>query len=368
MRFLALLLALALPLHADSLSDALQKALDNAKRPPLSAKGDDLYQEKDYEGAAAAYLEHVTHRPDDGNAWYNLACCLSLAGHKDDAVRALEQAIRAGFTDFDHMKGDTDLDPLRKKKSFKDLMNSSSSAVGPKPKTIWVEGGALLPCQVVKPKKYSSKKEYGLILLLHGRGDSAANFLTNVAGWRGDDFLVAALETPYVLGTMNGRTGYCWSPWQSGPGNIEKGYEISARSIGQALEKLKSEYKLDPKRVFLLGFSEGAFMSAHTAMKSADDIAGYICIGGGLDQRLVQPGEMEKLRGKRILIAHGVHDNVVPFRSGKALSDALETAGVQHDFLPYDGAHTIPEAVREAVSGWVRGEEIPEGLKQEEPE
>jgi len=143
---------------------------------------DKLYGEKKFEEAAAAYLEHVTSRPEDGNAWYNLACCLALAGRKAEAVTALEQAVKAGFRDVDHIEGDSDLDPIRKKKGYRGIVSGLKAAKGPKAATTWVAGEALLPCLVVKPKGYSSKKEYGLILLLHGRGDTAGHFLKRCRG------------------------------------------------------------------------------------------------------------------------------------------------------------------------------------------
>jgi len=369
MRLLALALALAmtLPVRADGLSDELEKALEAAKQPPASARGDKLYGEKKFEEAAAAYLEHVTSRPEDGNAWYNLACCLALAGRKAEAVTALEQAVKAGFRDVDHIEGDSDLDPIRKKKGYRGIVSGLKAAKGPKAATTWVAGEALLPCLVVKPKGYSSKKEYGLILLLHGRGDTAGHFLEAVQGFRGDDFIVAALETPYVMGGLNGREARCWSPWESGKDNIRTGYLLSADSVGKALDALAKAYRIDPKRTYLLGFSEGAFLTAHCMMLHAGRIAGAIIIGGGLDRELLREEDFPKLQGKRILIAHGVKDMVVPFGNGKEISKILQAHGIENEFFPFDGGHTMPEAMREGVSGWLRGKEIDGELKAEEP-
>jgi phospholipase/carboxylesterase len=367
-----LLTLLALPsllvsAPAEDLSAQLKKAIEGAKAPPASARGDALYQDRQYEDAAEAYLEHVARRPDDANAWYNLACCLSLAGRKEDAVSAFRQAVKAGFTDADHIKGDTDLDAIREEKSFQETMQELEDQAGSKPKAIWVTCEALLPCYVRKPKKYSSKKEYGLLLLLHGRGDAADRFLRSVEDWRGDDFIVASLETPYTVGGVGDWIGRCWSPWESGKDNIPKAYVKSAENVGKALKALREDYKVDPKRTYLFGFSEGAFLAAHCGFMHAGEVAGWVCAGGGIDKGLVKDEDFAKLKGQRILIAHGTSDRTVPFTSGKALRKMLSDHGVAHEFFPYGGGHTLTRDMREQVHAWLRGAEIDEDAKAEEP-
>lgn len=364
---LALALALALPAAADNITDLLQKAIEQTKKPPQSTRGDELYGEKKYPEAAEAYLEHVMRRPDDGNAWYNLACCLALLERKDEAVSALEQAVHAGFRDAEHMKEDPDLKSLRKKKAFKAVLKEIEGDSGPKPRTEWIAGNALLPCYVRRPKNYDAQQEYGLLLLLHGRGDTAEHFLENVEDWRGDDFYVAAVETPYLLPLPGGRSGRCWAPWESGKDNIREAYKLSADTVGRTLDALKAKYRLDAKRVYLLGFSEGAFMTAHCALMHADRLAGAVVISGGHDPSLLTEGDFENGKSVRILVAHGTSDAVVPFLTGRKLHEALEEKGVAHEFFPFEGGHTVPQAVREGVDAWIRGREIPEGLKAEVP-
>jgi thiol-disulfide isomerase/thioredoxin len=80
--------------------------------------------------------------PNDGGETYNAACWLADAvrvvgkhtelptqerqkleeGHAAAAVRLLDKAIKEGYTDRAHMEADTDLDPLRQRKDFQQLM------------------------------------------------------------------------------------------------------------------------------------------------------------------------------------------------------------------------------------------------------
>ena len=50
--------------------------------------------------------------PDDPVNHYNLACSLTLKDRKADAVKSLRTAIALGYTDFDWIRHDPDLQPL----------------------------------------------------------------------------------------------------------------------------------------------------------------------------------------------------------------------------------------------------------------
>jgi len=51
--------------------------------------------------------------PDNATAHYNLACSLALSRRKRDALRSLHRAVELGYSDFDWMQQDPDLDGLK---------------------------------------------------------------------------------------------------------------------------------------------------------------------------------------------------------------------------------------------------------------
>ncbi len=64
----------------------------------------------------------VKLQPTNSTAHYNLACSLALSKRKADALRALQAAILHGYTDYDWMSQDADLDSLQSSAGFKDLL------------------------------------------------------------------------------------------------------------------------------------------------------------------------------------------------------------------------------------------------------
>ncbi|MET0261507.1 MAG: hypothetical protein ABW223_01325 [Rariglobus sp.] len=64
----------------------------------------------------------VKLQPDNATARYNLACSLALSKRKADALRALLEAVDLGYTDYDWMAQDPDLESLKNAGEFKLLL------------------------------------------------------------------------------------------------------------------------------------------------------------------------------------------------------------------------------------------------------
>jgi tetratricopeptide (TPR) repeat protein len=61
-------------------------------------------------------------QPANATAHYNLACSLALSKRKGDALGALRQAIQLGYTDFDWMLQDPDLNLLKHHPEFQQML------------------------------------------------------------------------------------------------------------------------------------------------------------------------------------------------------------------------------------------------------
>jgi predicted Zn-dependent protease len=66
----------------------------------------------------------VKLQPQNATAHYNLACSLALSKRKSDALRALQRAVKLGYTDFDWMQQDPDLEVLKQHPEFQSLLQT----------------------------------------------------------------------------------------------------------------------------------------------------------------------------------------------------------------------------------------------------
>ena len=60
--------------------------------------------------------------PDSNGEWYDKACLYARMGRGDDAVAALRVAFEKGFRVFSHIEHDDDMDPIRDRDDFRNLI------------------------------------------------------------------------------------------------------------------------------------------------------------------------------------------------------------------------------------------------------
>ena len=79
----------------------------------LQLLGDDYTRRGRFEDGLQVDRRLARLCPDDPLVYYNLACSFSLTAEYRKAANALRKAIHYGYRDFDHLRRDKDLVPLR---------------------------------------------------------------------------------------------------------------------------------------------------------------------------------------------------------------------------------------------------------------
>jgi len=88
----------------------------------------DAVQGKRYSHAATSYELALMIRDDNPVIWYNLACVRALLAREESAMEALRQALDLGLSQPDLLATDSDLDALRDREDFKELLDSEADA------------------------------------------------------------------------------------------------------------------------------------------------------------------------------------------------------------------------------------------------
>ena len=81
---------------------------------------------KDYARAEAAIRELLEERPDDPRHLYNLACCESLTGRRDDALEHLRRAVEGDPALAQRAGQDSDLDGIRGDRRFPAILGAAT--------------------------------------------------------------------------------------------------------------------------------------------------------------------------------------------------------------------------------------------------
>jgi predicted esterase len=199
--------------------------------------------------------------------------------------------------------------------------------------------GAARDSYLYVPVGYRAERSAPLILLLHGAGGHAQQgleLLRNLADATGVVLLApASRERTWDL--LIGR--------RFGP---------DVTIIDRALEQTFSRYAVDPTRLAIGGFSDGASYALSLGITNGDLFTHVLAFSPGF----VAPAGKTGL--PRIFVSHGTRDGVLPIdRCSRRIVPELERGGYEVLYREFDGGHTIsPDIALEAV-GWFTREKQP---------
>lgn len=191
-----------------------------------------------------------------------------------------------------------------------------------------------------------------LLVLLHGVGSNEHD-LIGLAPHLDGRFLVVSARSPLTLGPG----AFGWYPVHFTPQGAV-GDTNKAREGRDLLEKFVRElpgaYGTDPKRTYLLGFSQGAIMSLYLTLTRPELVTGVVAMSGRLlPQAKEERAPDERLRGLHVLAVHGTRDPVLPVAGGREIRDELLKLPVSINYKEYDMAHEVSAESLADTAEWL---------------
>jgi len=191
-----------------------------------------------------------------------------------------------------------------------------------------------------------------LLLLLHGIGSNEHD-LYGLAPFLDERFLIISVRAPNTLGPGS----YAWFEADftpQGPVINPEQAEASHKALITFLKEAIKVYGANPKQVYLMGFSQGAIMSASIALIQPELVAGAVLMSGRIPpeiQSLI--ASSEELSGFPILVVHGTADRVLPINYGRASRELLSSLPVDLTYREYPMGHEVSQASLSDVSAWL---------------
>jgi phospholipase/carboxylesterase len=171
-----------------------------------------------------------------------------------------------------------------------------------------------------------------LMVLLHGAGST---------GRRQLDRMIGAINDAGVVVLAPDSRGGTWDA-------IRGDFRDDVAFIGRALEKTVDAVAVDPERLTIAGFSDGATYALSLGL-----------LNGALFTRIAafSPGfVVDGLpAGKpKIFMSHGTRDPILPIdQCSRAIAPVLRARGYDLTFREFNGGHEIPAAVQAEGLAWV---------------
>lgn len=284
------------------------------------------YRAKDWDRAIEVGLKHVKLSTKKARPSYNLSCAYALSGDKDKAVHWLGMSAERGWGFVGTMLRDKDLDSIRDHPDYPLILakmkaNNAHNLEAFKHKT----GDAIIRTFI--PDRYDATKPAPLIVALHGMGSNADQFSRT---WKpmANDF-GAILAAPQGMSRMS-NGGFHW-------GTVEEGVYL----INRTIDKVSQQYSVDPDRIILTGFSQGASVSFIFAMRHPDRIAGVIPVAGFYDHAVAPVSSMTGAAKPRFYIMNGAND--VEADNNRWACKLLNEAGIKAEVKIFPNVgHAFP--------------------------
>lgn len=188
---------------------------------------------------------------------------------------------------------------------------------------------------------------YPAVVAIHGRGSHAGD-LIELAPYFGADWLTITPQAPTQLGF-----GYHWYELQRvgypEPRSFARSLDLLRRFVAQ----VPTAYPVDPQRVVVMGFSQGAVMSFALGLTEPRHYAGVVAMSGYIAPQTQQDADHEGLSGFPILITHGSQDAVIPISFGREARDWLAGTPAQVAYHEYPIGHQVSEASLNDVVHWL---------------
>jgi predicted esterase len=173
------------------------------------------------------------------------------------------------------------------------------------------------------------------VILLHGAGEDARDGLALLRGQAdGAGLILLAPASREPTWDVIVRGGH---------------YGPDVAAIDQALEQTFSHYTVDPARVAVGGYSDGASYALSLGIPNGDLFTHILAFSPGFMAPAGQRGS------PRIFVSHGTHDEWLPIdRCSRRIVPQLERAGYEVHYREFEGDHVVPTEIgREAVDWFI---------------
>jgi phospholipase/carboxylesterase len=168
--------------------------------------------------------------------------------------------------------------------------------------------------------------------MLHGAASNAHDAI--------QPFRLLADEHGLVLLAPDARNG----AWDL----LDGGFGADVDFIDHALSKAFERCVIDPRRIAIEGFSDGASYALALGLRNADLFTHIIAFSPGF--MTIPPGNGRP----KVFMSHGNRDLILPpVRCSHRIAARLEREGYEVTFRQFSGAHTVPPSIADEAVAWL---------------
>ncbi len=211
-------------------------------------------------------------------------------------------------------------------------------------------------CLLVPPAEPQRGVRPPLLVLLHGQGQSGLRQWRWMSGAVPSHFAVAAPDGFHVHEVRKPdrpiRLGHAWYMYTGDQAAFAASLAESEAALWRLVDAALQRLDADPQRVYLCGFSQGAYLAHCAAVRAPSHVAGWIAQAGRLKTEFLTE-QLPGVRGKPVLLQHGSGDKALPPAAAEDSRRALAAHGALVTLQLHDGGHEITAAMAAQARAWL---------------
>lgn len=184
------------------------------------------------------------------------------------------------------------------------------------------------------PESYFPDTPAPLFVALHGAGGAGSSWAS---------YYALAEARGMILLTPDSRSS-TWDVLLSGLGP-------DVAFLDLALQHTFDRYRIDPTRLALGGFSDGASYTFSVGLSNGDLFSHLVAYSPGF------VAAFDPIVGKpTVYVSHGTNDSILPVSTTRDLIvPTLTNAGYAVTYEEFDGSHEVPSEISESSLDWFLG-------------
>ncbi len=188
------------------------------------------------------------------------------------------------------------------------------------------------------PNSYVPGTPVPLVMMLHGY--SASSTLEEIYL----DITAQAEKRGFIYATPDGTTDTSGNEfWNATDAccNLYGSTVDDSTYLSDVIKEIQAHYTIDPKRIWLVGHSNGGFMSYRMACDHADQITALVSLAGAMaaDTTLCKPSAPVSM-----LEIHGTADMTIAYDGGTIGTTSFPGATTSvSDWVTFDGCSSTPD-------------------------
>lgn len=198
------------------------------------------------------------------------------------------------------------------------------------------------------------------VIWLHGLGADGHDFeplVPDIGARAGVQARFVLPHAPYRPITVN--NGYVMRGWYDiyEMGSLQREDAAGIRDSAQAVQVLiqqQLDAGIPAQRIVIAGFSQGAAIALHTALRYPQSLAGIIALSGYLPLAATLADERHAANAATpVFLAHGSQDDIVPLRLGERTREVLDQSGYRIEWHTYPMPHSVCAEEARDIAGFL---------------